>query len=309
MENTEKKNAEKESTFKEKCRKVIGFLLNPRLLLCFGIAWLITNGWSYIMLGLGTYYGIGWMIAVASAYLAFLWLPVSPEKIVTFIIAIALLRWLFPNDTKTLAVLKRILQKTRDTFQSKRKEKVGEDSIRRLSQPIVYADLFWLFIAGSLLGVLMEGKSYFFQFVIFALAATVVEYFCGALLKYGLHMRAWDYSREFLNIDGLVCPAFTLGWGIVGITFSRWCAPALKLLFFKMRGIGWNIACICLSVFMAVNLLVTSVCIFRWSQRHQGIAPCNSIEQYIDETWDDSRMQKRFCEWRFIDEEQVITEK
>ena len=227
---------------------------------------------------------------------------------------------------------------------------MGKDSIGRLKQPIAYADLFWLFIAGSLLGVLMEGafcvlrsghwethtvavwgpfciiygigavvlyirvilmegKSYLFQFVIFALAATVIEYFCGALLKYGLHMRAWDYSREFLNIDGLVCPAFTLGWGLVGIAFSRWCAPALKLLFFKMRRIGWNIACICLSVFMAVNLLVTSVCIFRWSQRHQGIAPRDSVEQYIDETWDDSRMQKRFCEWRFIEEERGITKK
>ncbi|MCM1046262.1 MAG: hypothetical protein NC417_12205 [Candidatus Gastranaerophilales bacterium] len=94
---------------KEKFKKTIGFLLNPRFLLCLGIAWLITNGWSYIMLGIGTYYEIGWMMAVASAYLAFLWLPVSPEKIATFAIAIALLRWLFPNDKKTLAILKQLL--------------------------------------------------------------------------------------------------------------------------------------------------------------------------------------------------------
>lgn len=89
------------------------------------------------------------------------------------------------------------------------------------NQQIIYADLFWLFMAGSLLGVLiegvfcvfryghwethtvavwgpfciiygigavvlyigavlLEGKSYILQFVIFTFAATVIEYLCGA---------------------------------------------------------------------------------------------------------------------------------
>lgn len=81
------------------------FCLNPRFLLCFGLAWLITNGWSYIMVGLGTYFGVPWMIAVGGAYAAALWVPFTPEKIITVIIAIALLRLLFPNDQKTLKKL------------------------------------------------------------------------------------------------------------------------------------------------------------------------------------------------------------
>ncbi len=90
---------------KQKIKKIVRFIVNPRFLLCFGIAWIITNGWSYILLGVGTYYGIGWMAAVAGAYLTFLWLPISPEKIVTVAIAIFLLRLMFPKDEKTLAVL------------------------------------------------------------------------------------------------------------------------------------------------------------------------------------------------------------
>lgn len=91
---------------KNKIKKVIEFLLNPRFLLCFGIAWLITNGWAYLMLALGTYFSFGWMIAIASGYLTLLWLPISPEKIVTVAIAIGLLRLLFPGDTKTLKKLR-----------------------------------------------------------------------------------------------------------------------------------------------------------------------------------------------------------
>lgn len=108
---------------KNKLRKIVQFIANPRLLLCIALAWFITNGWSYLMFGIGTYFKIHWMTAVSGAYLAFLWLPVSPEKIVTFAISIALLRWLFPKDEKTLAVLKKLHNKAKDAIKSKRAEK------------------------------------------------------------------------------------------------------------------------------------------------------------------------------------------
>ncbi len=111
---------------KEKLKKILLFLTNPRLLFCFAIAWLITNGWSYVFFTVGTYLGISWMTALGGAYLAFLWLPVSPEKIVTFAIAIGLLRWLFPNDQKTLAVLKHFYEKAKAAF-ARRKEKKQQE--------------------------------------------------------------------------------------------------------------------------------------------------------------------------------------
>ncbi len=105
---------------KNKLKKIAQFIANPRLLICIAIAWLITNGWSYILLGIGTYFEIGWMTAVAGAYLAFLWLPISPEKIVTLAIAIALLRLLFPGDQKTLSVLKNFYNKAKVVIKSKK---------------------------------------------------------------------------------------------------------------------------------------------------------------------------------------------
>ena len=107
--------------------KALRFILNPRLLLCFGIAWMITNGWSYLMLAVGTWLGVPWMIAVASAYLAILWLP-SPEKILTCAIAILLLRLLFPKDKYTLGVLQDMHRAALDAFRNrKNKKKKKED--------------------------------------------------------------------------------------------------------------------------------------------------------------------------------------
>ena len=101
---------------KEKLKKIARFIFNPRLLLCFGIAWMITNGWSYVLLGVGTLLEINWMIAVSSAYLALLWIPFTPEKLITFAIAIALLRLLFPNDEKTLGTLRHFHAKAKEQF-------------------------------------------------------------------------------------------------------------------------------------------------------------------------------------------------
>lgn len=119
---------------KELAKKIIYFLLNPRLLLCIAVAWIITNGWSYIVFAVGTAFGIKWMIAVGGAYLAFLWLPISPEKIVTVAIAMFLMRWWFPQDKNTLGVLLRAHEKLKESLREqkeKRRRKREERRARR----------------------------------------------------------------------------------------------------------------------------------------------------------------------------------
>ena len=62
------------------------------------------------------------MIALGGGYMAFLWLPISPEKVVTVAIAIWLLKVLFPTDTRTLAVLVEMKEKIKAAVK-KRKNK------------------------------------------------------------------------------------------------------------------------------------------------------------------------------------------
>ncbi len=104
----------------------VEFLLNPPFLLCFGIAWIITNGWSYICFALGTFFEIGWLTAISAAYMAFLWFPFTPEKILTVTIAIFLMKSVFPNDKKTLkrlVDLKNSIKAKTKELNTRRKEK------------------------------------------------------------------------------------------------------------------------------------------------------------------------------------------
>ena len=111
---------------KEKIKKIILFIVNPKLLLCFGIAWMITNGWAYVLTGLGAIFEISWMVAVGGAYLAALWVPFTPEKILTLIISIWLLKLLFPNDKKTLAVLINMKETIKAKLRSKKEKRIAK---------------------------------------------------------------------------------------------------------------------------------------------------------------------------------------
>ncbi|MBP0971450.1 MAG: hypothetical protein IKX57_05105 [Oscillospiraceae bacterium] len=99
---------------KQKLRPWVRALTNPHLLISVGIAWFITNGWAYCAIGLGAFLEIGWLLKAGSVWAAMLWVPGTPEKLVTFPIAIFILRLLFPNDTRTLAMIDRKWKAAKD---------------------------------------------------------------------------------------------------------------------------------------------------------------------------------------------------
>ena len=110
-------------------KTVVHFVLNPKLILCFILAWMITNGWAYAMLGFGFYLDISWMQVVAGTYLGLIWIPMTPEKIITVAISIFLLKFLFPKDERTLGVLISLKNKLISSSKEKKK-KNKEDGVQ-----------------------------------------------------------------------------------------------------------------------------------------------------------------------------------
>ncbi len=48
---------------------------------------------------------------------------------------------------------------------------------------------------------------------------TVVEYIAGLIFIKGMGVKLWDYSNNWGNIDGLICPLYMLLWGILGTVY------------------------------------------------------------------------------------------
>lgn len=145
--------------------------------------------------------------------------------------------------------------------------------------------------------VLMRGKNAAVQFVAFAAIATALELAAGLLLEFGMKMRAWDYTKSFLNVRGHICLKMTLAWGLLGVLFAHFAVPPAERLFEKAQNKTVKTVCAVLTAFMAVNIGVTCISMVRWAQRRNGKEPTCKIERRIDEKYNDEFMQKRFVEW------------
>ena len=75
------------------------------------------------MLGIGTLLDIKRMIGMATGYLAFLWLSISPGMIVTLAIAMFLLKKFFPNGQKTLGILLELYTTAKTKYALRKKER------------------------------------------------------------------------------------------------------------------------------------------------------------------------------------------
>ena len=116
-------------------REWLHALTNPPLLISVAAAWFFTNGWAYLAAGLGTFCRIPWMRNTGLIYLGILWAPGTPEKLLTFGLAMMMMRVFFPHDKKTVQLLRRklrlLLYVTKAQFRA-----VGSKFRRRQIRPI-----------------------------------------------------------------------------------------------------------------------------------------------------------------------------
>lgn len=154
---------------------------------------------------------------------------------------------------------------------------------------------------GCYLGALLfTGHNLLVRYFAFGLTGTIVECAGGALVYYGLGMRAWDYSDSFLNFKGFVNLKMTFVWGLCGCLFQL-LTPSVNKLLFRLNTPFWWYLSLATAVFLAADTVFTSIVLYRWSRRHRGIAPRGRFARFLDRRYPDAKMEKRFNNWYFVD--------
>ncbi len=205
---------------------------------------------------------------------------------------------------------------------------------------LYYSDCFWLFLFGSIMGVIIEGVFTYFMtghweshvvsvwgWFNILYGAGAAGFYAGAVKLQDKPMRTRVFVMALIATSlellcGLILK-FILGmkaWdyshnflnigGMVCLKFSLiWALfaflvclsmPKLTVFLAKLRTKKYKIASIVLSVVLAVNFAMTAVVLIRWSDRHYGYAVDSQIEQQIDSFANDEWMQNRFVEWKFL---------
>lgn len=55
--------------------------------------------------------------------------------------------------------------------------------------------------------------------LIMGVAMTLIEYIAGLIFIKGMKIKLWDYSKRWGNIQGIICPLFSLFWLLIGAAF------------------------------------------------------------------------------------------
>lgn len=82
------------------------------------------------------------------------------------------------------------------------------------------------------------------RLVIIIISMTVIEYIAGLIFIKGMKVKLWDYSNRWGNIDGIICPLFSLVWGAAGSIYLFFVHPHIQ------AGLDWLAANLAYSFFV-----------------------------------------------------------
>ena len=66
------------------------------------------------------------------------------------------------------------------------------------------------------------------KFLIATIAFTAFEYFVSLILETLFGLRWWDYSNDFLNIQGRVSLLYSVAWGVIGVILLEKLHPLIE---------------------------------------------------------------------------------
>ena len=131
-------------------------------------------------------------------------------------------------------------------------------------------------------------------FVISAFVGAGFEYFCSWLQEQMFGTVSWDYSDTPFNLDGRTNLMYALIWGFLGLVWVRYLYPWTAKLIEKIPKRAGAIITTFLIVFMAFNGFMSVTATARWTQRTEGVPASNSFEEYLDEKFDNEKMEFLF---------------
>lgn len=132
-------------------------------------------------------------------------------------------------------------------------------------------------------------------------AGTVTEYIASLGEEIVFGVRAWDYSRLPLNINGRVCLLYSLFWGVLGLAWVKVLYPFLARLIAKIPSRLSKVVVWLFLVFFVFDCVLSASAAVRMAERETGAAPSNVFEEYLDNTFPDERMHRIYANSEKVD--------
>lgn len=135
-------------------------------------------------------------------------------------------------------------------------------------------------------------------FLVMAAAMTGIEYIAGLLALHVLKVRLWDYSGQWGNVQGIICPRFSLAWAVLGALYYflvhphilgalEWLSRNLAFSFF----IGLFYGVFLIDVANSANLAVK---LRRFAREYGVVVRYEAVKESIRRRKEEARQRFRF---------------
>jgi len=129
-------------------------------------------------------------------------------------------------------------------------------------------------------------------FFIGALIGGVYEYGCSLFTEIVLGTVFWDYSWMPFNIGGRTNLLYMGFWGILSVVWIKLIYPKMSHLIEKLPALQGKIITWVLIAFMICNALLSAMALVRYTQRQDGVIASNTVEEFLDVTYEDALIEK-----------------
>ena len=137
-----------------------------------------------------------------------------------------------------------------------------------------------------------KDRSDSFLFMMGTLLGGGYEYLCSVFTEIFFGKVFWDYSELPFNLGGRINLLYCFFWGFAAVIWFKKVYPVLSAWIEKIPVLPGKIITWILTVFMFVNIIVSSMALVRYDQRAKGIEAENTVLEWVDTHFDDARMKQ-----------------
>ena len=137
-----------------------------------------------------------------------------------------------------------------------------------------------------------QDKSDRYLFVFGTVMGGVYEYVCSAVTELLFGTVFWDYSKFKFNLGGRINLLYCFFWGMAAVVWMRYGYPVVMKCMPRLRSRVRPWMTVLLAVFMAVNMVTSSLALARYDARTSGVPAANAVETYLDAHFDNARMER-----------------
>ena len=137
-----------------------------------------------------------------------------------------------------------------------------------------------------------QEKSDRYLFAFGTVLGGVYEYVCSVATEIAFGQVFWDYSALPFNLGGRINLLYCFFWGIAAVVWLKVLFPPISALIEKIPPKAGRPLTVLLVVFMAANITVSSLALYRSSTRAQGQPAQSGIEIWLDAHYSDDVMAR-----------------